>query len=88
MFLAHQASLYPLLQYFYYLTDFTRKPMSSTSVRPLRSGNRLDHSVPRVRTALAQCHAFAVTSPSSWNGLPLKAPLTSQYFERRSISVL
>jgi len=41
----------------------------------------------RVRTALAQCHAFAVTGPSSWNDLPhlhfpsgvsaLKAPPTS-----------
>src|SRR6218665_3041066 len=53
-----------------YLTDFMRKPMSSVSARPLRSTDRLDLFVPRVRIALAQCHAFAVTGPSSWNGLP------------------
>src|SRR6218665_3412126 len=32
------------------------------------------HPVPCVRTALAQCHTFAVISPFIWNGLP---PLTS-----------
>src|SRR6218665_2004614 len=53
-----------------YLTDFMRKPMSSTSACPLRSTDRLDIFVPHVRTALAQCRAFAVTGPSSWNGLP------------------
>ena len=51
-----------------------RKPMSSTvnisSARPLRSADRLDLFAPRVRTALAQCRAFTVTGPSSWNGLP------------------
>jgi len=47
-----------------------RKPMSSVSARSLRSTDHLDLFVPRVRTALAQCHAFAVTGPSSWNGLP------------------
>src|SRR6218665_4008156 len=47
-----------------YLTDFMRKPMSSPSARPLRSADRLDLFVPRVRTALAQCHAFAATGPS------------------------
>jgi len=62
-----------------YLTDFMRKPMSSTSARPLPSTNRLDLFVPHVRTALVQCHAFAVTSPSSWNGLSplLQAKLMS-----------
>src|SRR6218665_3349664 len=48
-----------------YLTDFMRKPMSSMSARPLRSTARLDLFVPRVRTALAQCRAFAVTGPRS-----------------------
>jgi len=62
-----------------YLTDFMRKPMSSLSASPLRSTDRLDLFVPRVRTALAQCCAFAVTCPSSWNGLPpvLRAKLMS-----------
>src|SRR6218665_968968 len=60
-----------------YLTDFMRKPMSSTSACLLRSTDCLDLFVPRVRTALAQCRAFAVTT--SWNGLPclLRAKLTS-----------
>src|SRR6218665_1557565 len=53
-----------------YLPDFMHKLMSSVSARPLRSTDRLDIFVPRVRTALAQCRAFAVTGPSSWNGLP------------------
>ena len=44
--------------------------MSSVSACPLRSTDPLDLFVPRVRTALAQCRAFAVTGPSSWNGLP------------------
>src|SRR6218665_1969092 len=52
-----------------YFVDFTRKPMSSTSARPLRSADRLDLLVPRIRTALAQCRAFAVTLPFTWNGL-------------------
>jgi len=46
-----------------YLTDFMRKPMSSTSARPLSSADRLEIFVPRVRTALAQCRAFAVVPP-------------------------
>ena len=92
--------------------------MSSVSARSLRSNGHLDLFVPRVRTALAQCRAFAVAGPSSRNGLPpvlqaklmsgisttscrslktflfplgasaLKAPLTSQYCERRSINDL
>ena len=48
-----------------------RKPMSSTSARPLRSVDRLYLFVSRVRTALAQCRAFGVIGPSSWNELPL-----------------
>jgi len=62
-----------------YLTGFMHKKMSSTSARHLRSTDRLDPFVPRVRTALAQCRAFAVTGPSSWNGLPhlLRAKLMS-----------
>src|ERR1043165_3740362 len=54
-----------------YLTDFMHKPLSATSARPLRSTDRLDLFVPRVRSALAQCRAFAGTGPSTWNGLPL-----------------
>ena len=49
-----------------YLTDIMSKPMSSTSARPLRSTDRLNLFVPRVRTALTQCRHFAVTGPSSW----------------------
>jgi len=52
-----------------YLIDFMLKPMSSTSACPLRSTDRLYIFVPHVRTASAQCRAFAVTCPSSWNGL-------------------
>src|SRR2546428_12994571 len=54
-----------------YLTDFMHKPHSATSARPLRSTDRLNLFVPRVRSALAQCRAFPVTGPSTWNGLPL-----------------
>ena len=35
------------------------------------STDRLYLFVPRVRTALAQCRAFAVSGSSSWNGPPL-----------------
>ena len=38
--------------------------------RPLYATDSLDLLVPSVRTALVQCRAFAVTGPSSWNGLP------------------
>ena len=50
-----------------------RKLMTSVSARPLRSTDRLELFVPRFRTALAQCRAFAVT------GLPpvLRAKLMS-----------
>ena len=48
-----------------------RKPLSSTSARPLRSADSLDVFVPRAETALAQCRAFAVTGPFTWNDLPL-----------------
>jgi len=43
------------------------------------SSDHLDIFVPHVRTALAQCRAFAVTGPSIWNGLPhlLRAKLMS-----------
>jgi len=47
-----------------------RKPMSLTSARPLRSSDHLDLFILGIRTALAQCCAFAVTCSSSWNGLP------------------
>ena len=53
-----------------YLLDFMHKPLSATSARPLRSTDRLDLFVPLVKSALAQCRAFAVTGPSTWNGLP------------------
>jgi len=43
-----------------YLIDFMSN-VSSTSARPLRSADRLDLFVPRARTALSQCSAFAVT---------------------------
>ena len=54
-----------------YLSDFMRKPLSATSLRSLRSTDRLDLFVPRTRTALAQRRSFAVVGPSAWNDLPL-----------------
>ena len=48
-----------------YLTDVLCKPISSTSAHLFGSTNRLDLFVPRVRTALAQCRAFAVSVSSS-----------------------
>ena len=60
-----------------YLSDFMHKPLSATSACPLRSTDRLDLFVPRVKSALAQCRAFAVTGPSTWNGLPLFYGLSS-----------
>jgi len=42
---------------------FTCKPLSSTSASHLRSTDRLDHFVPHVRTALAQCQAFPQLAP-------------------------
>jgi len=46
-----------------------RKPVFNVCPS-LRSTDRLEHFAPRVRTALTQCCAFAVTGPSSWTGLP------------------
>lgn len=54
-----------------------RKPLSTTSAHPLRSPDRLDHFVARARSALAQSWAFAVTGPSTWNGLLLFYGLSS-----------
>jgi len=43
------------------------------------STDRLDLFVPRVRTVFAQCRAFALSGPCSWNDLPslLRANLMS-----------
>ena len=53
-----------------YLCDQIHRPLSATSLRPLRSSDRLDLFVPRVRTAMAQSRSFACIGPSLWNGLP------------------
>ena len=53
-----------------YLCDLMLRPLSATSLRPLRSSDRLDLFVPRVRTAMAQSRSFACIGPSLWNGLP------------------
>lgn len=46
-----------------YLFDSIRKPL--VSHRPLLSTDHLDAFVLRVRLALVQCRAFAVTCPSA-----------------------
>src|SRR3984885_1579378 len=53
-----------------YLTDLIRNPLSSTSLHSLRSADRFDLFVPRVRTTLAQCRSFSCAGPSLWNSLP------------------
>src|ERR1043165_7478661 len=53
-----------------YLCDVILRPLSATSLRPLRSSDRLDLFVPRVRTVMAQSRSFACIGPSLWNGLP------------------
>src|SRR6218665_87135 len=74
-------SLYPNLNLAFpnHLNDLMRKPMSSTSARPLRSADRLDllsvlPGLPWFNVALLPCHGH-----SSWNGLPhlLRAKLMS-----------
>ena len=52
-----------------YLCDAIRRPTSATSLRSLRSSDRLDLFVPRVRTAMAQSRAFVSIGPSLWNQL-------------------
>jgi len=53
-----------------YLCDAIRRPTSASSLRSLRSSDRLDLFVPRVRTAMAQSRAFVSIGPSLWNQLP------------------
>ena len=52
-----------------YLCHKILRPISATSLRPLRSSDRLDLYVPRVRTTMAQSRSFACIGPSLWNGL-------------------
>lgn len=47
---------------------FMRKLLPSTCALPLRSTDHLDIFVPHIRTPFGQCHAFAVTGLSTWNG--------------------
>ena len=54
-----------------YLHDLIRLPTSATSLRPLRSLDRHDLSVPRARTTMAKIRAFAFIGPALWNQLPL-----------------
>ena len=53
-----------------YLKDLIRCPRSALSLRPLRSADRFDLFVQRVRTAIAQSRSFASIGPSLWNSLP------------------
>jgi len=66
-----------------YLRDLIRNPLSSTSLRSLRSADRFDLFVPRVRTTLAQCRSFACVGPSLWNSLP---PILRSAFLSGSLS--
>ena len=52
-----------------YLRDLIRLPSSAISLRPLRSVDRHDLFVPRVRTSMAQTRAFAIIGPTLWNQL-------------------
>src|SRR6218665_1639746 len=47
-----------------YLRDLIRLPSSAISFRPLRSLDRHDLFVPRVRTSMAQTREFAINGPS------------------------
>src|SRR5688572_13384206 len=53
-----------------YLCHQILRPLSATSKRPLRSSDRLDLFIPRVRTTMAQSRYFVCIGPSLWNGLP------------------
>src|SRR5678815_5472438 len=53
-----------------YLCHQILRPLSTTSKRPLRSSDRLDLFVPRVRTTMAQSRSFVCIGPSLWNRLP------------------
>jgi hypothetical protein len=53
-----------------YLCHQILRPLSAMSKRPLRSSDRLDLFVPRVRTTMAQSRSFACIGPSLWNRLP------------------
>src|SRR5688572_5451777 len=53
-----------------YLCHQILRVLSATSLGPLRSSDRLDLFVPRVRTTMAQSKSFAWIGPSVWNGLP------------------
>src|SRR6218665_1380434 len=52
-----------------YLCDLVRLPSSAISLRPLRSLDRHDLFVPRVRTSMAQTRAFEIIGPPFWNQL-------------------
>ena len=45
------------------------RPLSGTSKRPLRSSDRLDLFVPRVRTTMVQSRSSVCIGPSLWNRL-------------------
>src|SRR5688572_14827412 len=51
------------------LCDSIRRPTSAASLRPLRSSDRHDLFVPRVRTAIAQSSALFCIGPLLWNQL-------------------
>jgi hypothetical protein len=53
-----------------YLCHQILRPLSATSLRPLRSSDRLELFVPRVRTTMAKSRAFASIGPFLWNRLP------------------
>jgi hypothetical protein len=61
-----------------YMRDLIRCPHSATSLRPLRSSERLDLFVPLVRTTMAQTRSFVSIGPTLWNSLPPR--LRSTFF--------
>ena len=66
-----------------YLCDLIRLPTSATSLRPLRSLDRLELFVPRARTVMTKSRAFAFIGPTLWNqlveSLKLKSLITMMY---------
>src|SRR6218665_3012342 len=53
-----------------YRCDLILPTLSATSLRPLRSSDRLDLFIPHIRTFMAQLRSFESIRPSLWNRLP------------------
>ena len=52
-----------------YLRDLIRLPFPAIPIRPLRSMDRHDLSVTRVRTSMAKTRVFPIIGPALWNHL-------------------